>query len=402
MARQCHLDTCPTGIATQREDLRAKFSGTPEQVERFVTALAEDVRLELAAIGARSVGEVIGEARRVLLPARTVRVPSKRRRPVTLELRPALAAPRWMTTDRRRADPASSIEIVGQRPPASPVEAGLVARLAAGGGVPEGVLAITTADRSFGAAISGTLARRELDGPVRLRLRGAAGQSFGAFATAGVELRLEGVANDYVGKGLSGGTVIVAPDADLAAAPDRNAIVGNTCLYGATGGRLHVVGRAGMRFGVRNSGASAVVEGVGPHGAEYMTGGTIVVLGPVGPNFGAGLTGGRAFLWDPSGRTPTRLDERSVRATRLSDRGDEGLVAELRALVADHAAAGSLLADHLVDMGGPDPAHVWVVEPLPTTVAVPIEPARAGREATVGSPLPGVASVPHPTVAAAP
>jgi glutamate synthase domain-containing protein 3 len=240
-------------------------------------------------------------------------------------------------------------------------------------------------------------------------LRGAAGQGFGAFAVSGVDLRLEGVANDYVAKGLSGATVVVAPDRDLAAAPDRNAIVGNTCLYGATGGRLHVIGRAGMRFGVRNSGAVAVVEGIGPHGAEYMTGGTLVVLGPVGPNFGAGMTGGRAYLWDPSGRAVDRLDDRSVRAARLADVADPGSLAEVRALVADHAAAGSLLAEHLIDMGGPDPAHVWLVESVLVVSASTSVSARGGTEGSATAPgdparsedAPTVAS-PHPSVAATP
>ena len=213
MARQCHLDTCPTGVATQREDLRAKFAGTPEQVERFATAIAEDVRRELAAIGARSLGEIIGEARRALQPARTVPIAgTRRRRTPSLDLRPALAAPRWAATAARRADPTATFDIVGERPPASPVEAGLLARLAAGETVPDEMVEITTADRSFGAALSGALARGELAGPVRLRLAGVAGQSFGAFAADAVDLRLEGVANDYVGKGLSGGTLVVAPD----------------------------------------------------------------------------------------------------------------------------------------------------------------------------------------------
>ena len=388
MARQCHLDTCPTGIATQREDLRAKFTGTPERVERFVTAIAEDVRLELAALGARSIGEIVGESARALRPSRRI----ARGRPPTLELRAVVAAQPWDAGPSRRSSAAASVEIVGTRPPASVVEHTLVQSLTAGGSAPLTALAITTADRSFGAALSGALERGEIHGPVAVRLRGAAGQSLGAFAGPGVDLRLDGVANDYVGKGLSGGTVVVAPDPDLAAAPDRNAIVGNTCLYGATGGRLHVIGRAGMRFGVRNSGATAVVEGIGPHGAEYMTGGVIVVLGPVGANFGAGMTGGRAYLWDPSGRAPAGVDERSVLASPLfavvdeRTRGEaDALTTELRSLLADHAMAGSLLADHLLALGGPDPAHVWLVEPLPVEPGpvVPVRPARELPQAPV-------------------
>ncbi len=203
-----------------------------------------------------------------------------------------------------------------------------------------------------------------------------------------------------MGKGLSGGTIVVAPDADLAAAPDRNAIVGNTCLYGATAGRLHVIGRAGMRFGVRNSGAEAVVEGIGPHGAEYMTGGVLVILGPIGANFGAGMTGGRAYLWDPSGRAPSGLDERSVRASSIAAVVDErppaeadGLLAEVRRLIADHAQAGSLLADHLVDLGGPDPSHLWLVEPVPVEPVMSAAPARPERVASAVSGSAAVAAV---------
>jgi glutamate synthase domain-containing protein 3 len=394
MARQCHLDTCPTGIATQRDDLRAKFSGTPEQVERFVTAIAEDVRRELAALGARSTGEIVGEAARALRPGGRS----------SLELASVVAARSWDADPQRRADASMSVVAAGVRPPASPVEAALVASLV-DGRRPADVLEVSTADRSFGAALSGAIARHEIAGPVRLRLRGSAGQSFGAFTTRGVELRLDGVANDYVGKGLSGGVVVVAPEPDLAAAPDRNALVGNTCLYGATGGRLHVVGRAGMRFGVRNSGAEAVVEGIGPHGAEYMTGGVLVVLGPVGANFGAGMTGGRAYLWDPSGQQPARLDDGSVRTATLADVVDErtpgeaaALASELRALIADHAAAGSLLADHLTDLGGPDPAHVWLVEPLPVEPEITILPARAAP--AVAGTVDAVASGPRRGVAA--
>jgi len=369
MARQCHLDTCPTGIATQREDLRAKFSGTPEQVERYVTALAEDVRHELAALGARSVGEIIGEGARFLRSTR---------RSGTLDLRALVAAGPWPAAVRRRADPSAAMHVV-EREPASRLEERLVAEFAASGrGTVDG-LAITTADRSFGARLSGAVERREVRAPIRLGLTGAAGQSFGAFLADGIELRLEGQANDYVAKGLSGGTVVIAPEPDFAAAPEEQAIVGNTCLYGATAGRLHVVGRAGMRFAVRNSGADAVVEGLGPHGCEYMTGGIVVVLGPVGANFGAGMTGGRAYVVDPTGRQAAAFDARSVGAVRLStamrERAHgEALAGELRRLLEAHARAGSLLAERHMAAGGPAPEEVWVVEPHPVaapTVSVP-------------------------------
>jgi glutamate synthase domain-containing protein 2/glutamate synthase domain-containing protein 3 len=360
MARQCHLDTCPTGIASQREDLRAKFAGTPEQVERFALALAEDLRRELAAVGARSVGELVGESRRLLAPTRA-------RGARTLDLDAVVGAPGWPALPARRAHPAGAGRDVF-RQPASPLEKNLVAALRGQAGFAARGLRLSTADRSFGAALSGGLERGTLCGPIRLELHGAAGQSFGAFAGPGLELGLVGQANDYVGKGLSGGRLVVAPEPDLNADASRQAIAGNTCLYGATGGRLHLIGRAGMRFAVRNSGAEAVVEGLGQHGCEYMTGGVVVVLGPVGANFGAGMTGGRAYLLDPDGRHVAALDDRSVGATRLSavarERADGTLfVDEFRALVEAHRDAGSALAARLLAERHELESDVWLVEP---------------------------------------
>jgi glutamate synthase (ferredoxin) len=374
MARQCHLDTCPTGIATQREDLRAKFAGTPEQVERFANALAEDLRRELAAVGATSVGELVGEAGRYLMP-----IPVSRGR--TLDLDRVVGAPRWEAGAARRAAPASAGRDVS-RQPASPLESRLVAALRGQAGFSARGLALETADRSFGAALSGALERGELTGPIQLELRGAAGQSFGAFAGPALDLRLVGQANDYVGKGLSGGRLVVRPEPDLATQANRQAIAGNTCLYGATAGRLHLVGRAGMRFAVRNSGAEAVVEGLGQHGCEYMTGGVVVVLGPVGANFGAGMTGGRAYLYDPDGRHLPALDVRSVVAARLSavvrDRPEgDRFAAELRTLLEAHREAGSELAARLLAERHSLEDDIWLVEPIPVAppaVEAPVVP----------------------------
>jgi glutamate synthase domain-containing protein 3 len=240
-------------------------------------------------------------------------------------------------------------------------------------------LRLSTADRSFGAALTGAIERGELRGPVRLELRGAAGQSFGAFASPAIDLTLTGQANDYVGKGLSGGRLVVRPEVDLPVAAAGEAIAGNTVLYGATGGRLHLVGRAGMRFAVRNSGASAVVEGIGAHGCEYMTGGVVVVLGPVGANFGAGMTGGRAYLFDPSGRHVAALHGESVAAVRLSEvlrsrhDGTERFD-ELFGLLQDHAAVGSLLASRLVHSDRLA-TETWLVEPLTPVVGAGVPAA---------------------------
>jgi glutamate synthase domain-containing protein 2/glutamate synthase domain-containing protein 1/glutamate synthase domain-containing protein 3 len=357
MARQCHLDTCPTGIATQREDLRAKFAGTPDAVARFFTAIAEDLRRELALAGARSVGEIVGESRRLLVPLPAARA----------ELAPVIGASHWEADAERRADPASAGHDI-RREPASPLEAAIAAAFRGQGSVTAAGLRLSTADRSFGASLTGSLERGELHGPVRLELRGSAGQSFGAFAGLGIDLRLTGQANDYVAKGLSGGRITVTPEAELGAAAATEAIAGNTVLYGATAGRLHLVGRAGMRFAIRNSGAEAVVEGIGPHGCEYMTGGTVVVLGPIGANFGAGMTGGRAYLYDPSGRHVAALDVRSVAAVRLgvalAERPDgQARLGELVRLLEGQRAAGSMLADGLLQEAD-IAAAFWLVEPI--------------------------------------
>jgi glutamate synthase domain-containing protein 3 len=326
-------------------------------VERFFLAVAEDLRRELASVGARSVGEIIGESRRLLRPVAAARA----------ELSPVIGAASWGADAARRADPELPAR-TARHAPASPLETRIAAAFRDQGPVTVGGLRLTTADRSFGAGLTGALERGELRGPVRLELRGAAGQSFGAFSGPGVELTLVGQANDYVGKGLSGGRITIAPEPDLAVAAAGEAIAGNTVLYGATAGRLHLVGRAGMRFAVRNSGAEAVVEGIGPHGCEYMTGGTVVVLGPVGANFGAGMTGGRAYLYDPSGRHVAALHAESVAAVRLSavvaDRADgpERLV-ELQRLLQDHASAGSVLAGRILVLDDLT-SSIWVVEPV--------------------------------------
>ena len=406
MARQCHLDTCPTGIATQRDDLRAKFTGTPEQVERFVLALAEDLRQELAAIGARSVGEIIGEARRVLRVAG----------PGDPGIRRVIESPRWEAGSNRRADPAGAGRDHA-RVAASPMEAHLVNAFRGHGGVHLDGLAIATSERAFGAALTGEVERGTIATPVRVGLRGAAGQSLGAFLGRGLEIRLTGVANDYVAKGLSGGTVVVAPEPARHRGPGGDhqsgavgagaiqragairraatqqawpislapTLAGNTCLYGATAGRLHIIGRAGMRFAVRNAGADAVVEGIGPHGAEYMTGGTLLILGTVGANFGAGMTGGRAYVLDPAGTIRERIDPTSVAAHRVVDLQDPGHIAGVTRLLRLHRDAGSAVAAELLADEGQAFRSMWVVLPIDQLAAV--APAAERRVDTGSQPI---------------
>ena len=373
-------------IATQREDLRAKFTGTPEMVERFFLAVAEDLRRELAAIGARSVGAIVGESRRTLRPS-VPRARSSRR---------SSAAPSWGADARPSCRPDTLPARTVRHAPASPLEARVAAAFRDQGPVAASGLRLSTADRSFGAGLTGALERGELRGPVRLELRGAAGQSFGAFAGPGVELTPGRSGERLRGQGSFGRPRHDRPEPDLAADPSGEAIAGNTILYGATGGRLHLVGRAGMRFAVRNSGADAVVEGIGPHGCEYMTGGTVVVLGPVGANFGAGMTGGRAYLYDPSGRHAAALNTASVVATRLSailherEDGTER-IASCAACSTTIGRPGPASPRRLLELDDL-PATFWVVEPVaqpsvadavPTARPVPVSaPSPPSRPAT--------------------
>jgi glutamate synthase (ferredoxin) len=279
MARQCHLNTCPVGIATQDEKLRVRFAGSPEMVENYFRTLAADVRLLLAEIGARSIDEIVGAVDR--LQARSV----ERESSVAGLLRPVADAPAQYpcphedsselhTQLNRTVDELESLSPHSYR------------------------FRITNSDRAVGAHFSGEILRRlgstfEMSG-VDCEFFGTAGQSFGAFLIPGANFRLAGEANDYVGKSLSGGTIAIS--AGTEASERGDVLVGNTVLYGATAGELYVAGQAGERFAVRNSGALAVVEGVGQHGCEYMTSGIAVILGPAGLNLGAGMTGGLAYL----------------------------------------------------------------------------------------------------------
>ncbi len=376
MARQCHLDTCPTGH-------RHPARGPAREVRRHARRRGPLLHLDRRGRPSRA-GRRGRPVRRARSSARAGGC-SARSRPRAPSWRRSSAPHRGARARRGEPTPPAPVATSATprhrawRPPSR-------RRSAARDRSPPRACKVTTADRSFGAALTGALERGELHGPIHLSLRGAAGQSFGAFASPGVELRLVGQANDYVGKGLSGGSVTIVPEPDLAATASSEAIAGNTVLYGATGGRLHLVGRAGMRFAVRNSGAEAVVEGIGPHGCEYMTGGTVVVLGPVGANFGAGMTGGRAYLYDPTGRHVAALADGSVQAIRLAavvaDREDGPTrLAELLRLLEAHRQAGSALAGRLLD-DADLPAEMWVVEPVAVPVAIPVVPA-VGRAAPV-------------------
>ncbi|HEX6498183.1 MAG TPA: glutamate synthase-related protein, partial [Micromonosporaceae bacterium] len=344
MMRVCHLDTCPVGIATQNPVLRERFTGKPEFVENFFRFLAEQVRQYLAELGFRSLDEAIGHVELL-----DVRPAVEHWKAHGLDLTPLVHTPDVpASTSRRRVrdqdhglDLALDNELIRLAGPA--LDDG--ARVHA-------TVSVRNVHRSIGAMLGGEVVRRYggaglPDDTIRFTLRGTAGQSFGAFVPRGVTLRLIGDANDYVGKGLSGGRLVVRPDERApfvqAGAAHEQIIAGNTILYGATAGELYLRGRVGERFAVRNSGAVAVVEGVGDHGCEYMTGGTVVVLGPTGRNFAAGMSGGQAYVW----RLDRELVNRELVDLRPVPAGERD---SLRALVRRHAEeTGSPVAEALLD-----------------------------------------------------
>jgi glutamate synthase (ferredoxin) len=326
MARACHNNTCPVGIATQRADLRAKFPGKPEMVMSFFRYLAQEVRELLAQLGLRSIEEAVGRAD--LLRQRVTGNPFAD----TLDLAPVLAAAQLRDGPIRHSGERNS----------PPQEQSLNERIAhdtkgalAARGPVSLSYSVRNRDRSVGTRLAGAIGQLYGDkglppGTITITLRGSAGQSLGAFNAPGVALRLIGDANDYVGKGMAGGTIAIAPDTRARYAWHENVIAGNTLLYGATGGELFAAGQVGERFAVRNSGATAVVEGVGDHGCEYMTGGTVVILGPTGRNFGAGMTGGVAYVLDEAAQLERRYNPQLVELQPLGAQDEQRVLALIR------------------------------------------------------------------------
>jgi glutamate synthase (NADPH/NADH) large chain len=315
MMRVCHLDTCPVGIATQKPELRARFSGTPEFVETFFEYIAEEVREHLAALGLRSLEEAIGRVD-LIDPAQAI----DHWKAKGLDLTPILVQPelpegavRYCIHEQDHGlDRALDHAFLDQCRPAiehgTPVKADLE---------------VTNVDRTVGTLLGYQITERHgaeglPEGTIDLTFRGSAGQSFGAFVPKGVTMRLWGDANDYLGKGLSGGRIIVRPPEASTFAAEDNIVAGNVILYGATAGEVFLRGQVGERFCVRNSGAIAVVEGVGDHACEYMTGGRVVVLGPTGRNFAAGMSGGIAYVYDPEGQLARVYNHEDVDLEPLS------------------------------------------------------------------------------------
>jgi glutamate synthase (NADPH/NADH) large chain len=303
MVRQCHSNTCPVGVCTQREDLRAKFTGTPEKVVNLMSFIAEEVREILASLGLRSLEEAVGRSDLLKQVGRGSEDLDD------LDLNPILAQvdpgglPRHCTLKGRNEVP-DSLDAQMLKDARALLEDGEKMQLQYN---------VRNVQRAVGTRLSAHITRRYgmkglQPGHLTVRLRGSAGQSLGAWAVQGLKLEVFGDANDYVGKGLSGGTIVVRPTVSSPLVADQNFIIGNTCLYGATDGKLFAAGRAGERFAVRNSGAMTVVEGCGDNGCEYMTGGVAVILGAVGDNFAAGMSGGMAYVWDAAGQLEAHLN----------------------------------------------------------------------------------------------
>jgi glutamate synthase (NADPH) large chain len=345
MMRVCHLNTCPVGVATQDPELRRRFAGQPEHVVNYLFMVAEETRAILASLGLRSLGEAIG---RTDMLAPDEKVDHWKARGV--DLRALLVVPEEASDGRARCnagppppvlDDAIDHELIESCAPA--IERGEPVRLRR---------RVENKNRTVGGLLSNAVARARgagglPEGTIEIELDGSAGQSFGSWLAPGVTLTLNGDANDYVGKGLSGGTVVVRPASESSFVAERNVIVGNTVLYGATGGLAFFRGLAGERFAVRNSGAQTVVEGVGDHGCEYMTGGRVVVIGPTGLNFAAGMSGGVAYVLDADGGFAGRCNTELV---DLEQPAPDDLE-EVRALLSEHAertgspVAAGLLAD---------------------------------------------------------
>jgi glutamate synthase (NADPH/NADH) large chain len=345
--RVCHLDTCPVGVATQNPELRKRFTGKPEFVVNFFEYIAQEVREYLAMLGFRSLDEAVGRVDRI-----DAHVAVDHWKASGLDIAPLLSVPEnpygsslhhTVAQDHGLAD-ALDNELIGR-----------CAEALSEGRPVEVSLPIGNVNRSVGTMLGSRLTKKWggaglPDDTITLRFAGSAGQSFGAFVPRGISMYLEGDANDYLGKGLSGGRIVVRPDRRATFVAERNVIAGNVIGYGATSGEIYLRGVVGERFCVRNSGVTAVVEGVGDHGCEYMTGGRVVVLGPTGRNFAAGMSGGVAYLLDEPGSSlgdaASRVNTELVDVVGLDDDDRAWLLAVLRSHhdLTDSAVAARVLA----------------------------------------------------------
>ena len=377
--RICHLNNCATGVATQNDKLRKDhYIGTVDMVINFFTFVAEETREWLAKLGVRSLGELIG--RTDLLDI----LPGDTERQQYLDLSPLLGSslipadkPQFCEVDKN--PPFDKGELAEKM-----VEMAMSAIRDQSGG--EFSLDICNCDRSIGARISGEIARLHGNqgmaaAPITFRFKGTAGQSFGVWNAGGLNLHLEGDANDYVGKGMTGGKVTIVPPAGSPFETQHSAIVGNTCLYGATGGKLFAAGTAGERFAVRNSGAHAVVEGTGDHCCEYMTGGFVCVLGKTGYNFGSGMTGGFAYVLDMDNSFVDKLNHELVEIQRISGEAMEAYRSHLARVLAEYVDEtgsewGRELSENLDDYV----RRFWLVKPKAATLKQLLSSTRANPQ----------------------
>lgn len=374
--RICHLNNCATGVATQREDLRKEhYIGAPELLINYFTFVAQEVRELLASLGVRSIPELIG--RTDLLKV----LEGETERQGKLDLTPILrndlvAADKPTFCQVSRNEPFDQAVLGKQM-----VSDMLVAIESRSGGSFH--YEITNRDRSIGARVSGEIARRYGDlemesAPIKVRFTGTAGQSFGVFNAGGLHMYIEGDANDYVGKGMAGGKLVIRPPQGSPFKSQETAIIGNTCLYGATGGKLFAAGSAGERFGVRNSGCHAVVEGAGDHCCEYMTGGSVTVLGRTGYNFGAGMTGGFAFVLDEDNDFFDRINPELIELHRISSEATESHRSHLRGVIGEFVKeTGSEWGEYLLDNFDAMSRKFWLVKPKAANLAGLLASTRA-------------------------
>ena len=345
--RICHLNNCATGVATQDEVLREQFfKGLPDQVMNYFKFIAHDVRQILAKLGVESLTEIIGRTD-LLVPLKGITA-KQQKLDLSPIIAPVIAGPntaQYKTEENVAYDEGKLNKEM--------LAAASEAIINSAGG--EFRFPIQNTDRSVGASLSGEIARHHGDqgmaaSPIKVHLSGTAGQSFGVWNAGGLELYLTGDANDFVGKGMAGGQLTIKPPKGVAYQSHETMIMGNTCLYGATGGKLYACGRAGERFGVRNSGCNAVVEGTGDHTCEYMTGGIVTVLGSVGVNFGAGMTGGFAYVLDEANDLDTRLNKESIEMLSIDIDSLTIHQEHLRGIISEHfEETGSLRAQEILN-----------------------------------------------------
>ena len=354
MVRQCHSNTCPVGVCTQREDLRAKFTGTPEKVVQLFTHLAEEVREILASLGVKSLSEIVGRTDMLAQVSRGNAALDD------LDLNPILVQANSEVIKgsvEGRNEVPDTLDALIVQDARGALERGQRMQLSYN---------VENTHRAVGTRLSSHITRRFgmtglKENTISVRLRGSAGQSLGAFAVQGLKLEVVGDANDYVGKGLSGGLITLRKMGTSSLIPQDNTIIGNTVLYGATSGALYAAGQAGERFAVRNSGATAVIEGCGSNGCEYMTGGKVVILGEVGNNFGAGMTGGMAYIYDDAETFSGQTNMGTISLYRV---GNPHWEAELKALLEDHVAhTQSPLATKILTDWSREVKKFWQVVP---------------------------------------